>query len=89
MTLLQKRIEEARIERGYTQNELADRIGISYRTVLRWKLHGRYPQDMVLHKLVELKIITEDEAKEIKHERYTKSKTYAKLKERVAYERRR
>ena len=85
MTLLQRRIMEARNRNGWSQQKLADKILISYRTIIRWmRPQGyTYPQDMILSKLVELKVVTDGEAEAIKHERYKSSQAYAKLQERV------
>jgi len=43
-----ERIKRLRLERGWTQTELAERIGTTKRSVIHYESHGKYPPAPIL-----------------------------------------
>lgn len=54
-------LSELRREHGYTQQEIADKLGISNRTLSAWETDKRYPDILLLPALAELYGVTADE----------------------------
>ena len=44
-----KKIRELRTEKGLSQKELADKLGVTFRTVRGWETEGRYPKKRELY----------------------------------------
>jgi len=43
-----ERIKRLRLERGWTQTELADRVGTTKRSIIHYETHGKYPPAPIL-----------------------------------------
>ena len=59
--LFAKRLKENRLKQGLTQEQLADRIGISYQSVSKWERSGGLPDITILPRLAACFGITVDE----------------------------
>ena len=55
-----KRIAKLRKEKGLTQKQLADALGISNKTVSKWETGDGYPDITMIHKLAETFGVTTD-----------------------------
>ena len=47
-------IAQRRIAAGFTQTQLAERLGVTQLTVSRWENEGRIPRRPMLYKLAEM-----------------------------------
>jgi len=54
MNILGQRIQKLRKEKGYSQTELAKKIGISYAQISRYEIKGSQPPAVVLNKLADV-----------------------------------
>jgi len=60
-TTLGKKIAELRREKGITQEEMAERLGVSPQAVSKWENNTCCPDIMLLPKIAEMVGITVDE----------------------------
>lgn len=49
-----EKLQKLRKEKGYTQSELAEKVGVSSRSIQNYELGARYPKRNILDKLCEV-----------------------------------
>ena len=54
-------VKSLRLERGWSQQEVADRLGVSNKTISKWESGGGFPDIAILPALAELYGVTADD----------------------------